>query len=115
MKSKLKVFACVAALAILLGTGTAIAGDKEKENDIVWHDRNSKTGPDYYEFFKKEGTNSKNYLYTITQVRTTGGLYCTIVTVASETGVQATCLPEVPNPQAFREMDPNAFKDVAPR
>lgn len=103
-------------VAVLLMTGTAWAAEKEKENDVVFADRNSQRGPDYIEVYKKEGNGDKNYLYTITQVQTPGGEYCTIITFASETSGSATCRPrsEVANPDVYRELKPNLFPDRKP-
>lgn len=112
-----KRIAAAFAAAALLMVGTAEAGTKEKENDVVFADRNSQRGPDYIEVFKKEGTSGKNYLYTVTQVITPGGMYCTIVTFSSETAGSATCLArsEVANPDVFRPLKPELFPDVNPR
>ena len=112
---KRKIAAAFAAAA-LLTVGTAEAGTKEKENDVVFADRNSQRGPDYIEVFKKEGTSGKNYLYTVTQIVTPGGMYCTIVTFASETAGDATCLSrdQVSNPEVFRQLKPELFPDVKP-
>lgn len=107
------VLACLATF----WTGVAFAGDAEKRNDVVLHDRNSNGPADYVEVFKKEGTNGKNYLYTITQVVTSGGMYCTVVTFASETAGSATCVTrdQVSNPSAFIVLDPARYPDGPPR
>lgn len=53
----------------------------------------------------------------VAQVVTSGGMYCTIVTFASETAGSAACLAreDVPNPGAFIVLDPNRYPDGAPR
>lgn len=111
-----KKIAAAFAAATLLTVGTAAAGTREKENDVVFADRNSQRGPDYVEVFKKEGTSGKNYLYTVTQIVTPGGMYCTVITFSSETAGTATCLnrSEVANPDAFRPLKPELFPDVKP-
>lgn len=105
------------AAAALLTVGTAYEADEQKQNNVVFADRNSQRGPDYVEVFKKEGTNGKNYLYTVTQIVTPGGMYCTVITFSSETAGTATCLSraEVGNPDAFRPLNSELFPDVKPR
>lgn len=104
------LLAAVACTLLLTGTGTAVADDAaQRSNDIVFNDRPSGRGPDYYEVFKQEGRGHKNYLYTVTQVETPGGLFCTVITFASETAGSATCLPSVANPGVFRKLDPATY------
>lgn len=106
-----RILAAFAAASLLM-VGTAYAGDAEKKNDVVFRDRHADgRGPDYIEVFKKEGTNGKNYLYTVTQIRTEGGLFCTVITFSSETAGTATCLTSIPNPEAFRPLDPARYAD----
>lgn len=114
MNRPLRRFLTATVAVTVLGIGTAWAGDAQKKNDVILHESTSH-GPEYIEIFKKEGTNGKNYLYTVSQVRTSGGLFCTVITFASESAGTSTCLTSVPNPDAFIPLDPDAHPDVAPR
>ncbi len=117
---KIRVMLCI-LLTVCVGVVypqiAAGAGEKEKKNDVVFHDQDSQTGPDYIEVFKKEGTKGKNYLYTVTQIVTPGGEYCTIITFASETAGTSTCRKrsDIENPDAFRQLKPDLFPDRGPK
>lgn len=110
---KLRLTACSLLAAAVLAGGVAYASDTEKANDVVLRDRPSSGPPQYLEFFKKEGTNGKNYLYTLTQIATPGGNYCTVVTGDSERTIAISCSPaaDVAHPEMFLPADPARFKD----
>lgn len=110
------IFGIVLSLLTIF-VGTAWAGEAEKLNDVVFHDRDSQRGPDYIEVFKKESTSGKNYMYTVTQIVTPGGEYCTVIAFASESAGTATCRQrsEVANPDVYRQLKPELFPDNKPR
>ncbi len=117
-RTKVGVVLSAIVIATSVAGGVAFAGDTEKKNDVVLRDRHPNGSPaDYVEVFKKEGTNGKNYLYTVTNVVTAGGMYCTVITFASETAGSATCLTraETPNPEAFIVLDATRYPDGPPR
>lgn len=100
------------ATSLVLGGSAAWAGEKEKRNDVVFHDQSYVAGvPDYIEVFKQEGTQGKNYLYTLTFVRLPSGQYCSVITFASETAGTMACADQVPNPEVFRPLDPSKFRE----
>lgn len=106
----------VVALASFFA-GQAWADEVNKRNDVVFNDRPTGRGPDYIEVYKKEGKGDKNYLYTLTQVVTPGGPFCTVVTGDSERTIAITCAPreDVAHPELYRELNPGLFPDAAPR
>lgn len=110
-KLRLAVLSLLAA--VTLAGGVAYASDANKLNDVVLRDTPSSGPPQYMEFFKKEGTNGKNYLYTMTQIATPGGNYCTVIVGDSERTIAISCSPaaDVAHPEMFLPADPARFRD----
>lgn len=113
MHTRKRLAVCVLLSVLTFAGGIAYASDAEKVNDIVLRDRPANGPAQYLEFYKKEGNGDKNYLYTLTQVATPGGNYCTVVTGDSEKTIAISCSPaaDVAHPEMFLPADPARFRD----
>lgn len=111
-----KTAAVLLAAAVIVGSGTAWADSKSdrRSNDVVFHDTAMRGGvPDYVEVYKQEGNGDKNYLYTVTQVISPAGQFCTVFTFASEASGFGSCVGReaVEFPERFRPLDPSQFRE----
>lgn len=83
-------------LTVTLGIAAACADDatasggSNSNNDVILHDTGD--SPDFVEYFKQDGSGSKNYLYTQTSHPLPALGSCDFWTIASETGIVVVCV-----------------------